>query len=211
MSLAIVKVDREKKTHSIYAEGISLSGGEIVSQTSQKVYSKSLGSNVSILSSHIGTKDLDRFFEIYLYDKLTKKFLSNANSNYFLASEELTDIYNQLFKTYCGKRNLDLNNLGENWTSYSGILSINGDIYHVHAYHENSVVSFNAQHIDDDFFCIGQETQAVKALHLYGCNDTHKMIEIVSKINNKVGTNIFCYENISYEKSKENQGATQKR
>lgn len=73
MSLVILKVDREKKTHSIYCEGISM-GEERIYLTQANKITHIDNPNYSILLGTTGSAEFTRYFDCILKN-ISKKVI----------------------------------------------------------------------------------------------------------------------------------------
>jgi hypothetical protein len=203
MSLAIVKVDREKRTHSIYAEGRVSGGNNIITENNRKVFKcEALVDSqtcVSILGASIGSTFLDDYLELKL-----PKMLCEVNWKEFFplglnipsVLDRLIIIYNQLWTEFCTTRNISLES--SKHSNYSGLLSINGNIFHIESYDNDGTVTFLAYEVDKKFDAIGAGDEGALALLTYGGIDIYKIFETMAKLKSSINANVFAYDNIPY-------------
>ena len=91
MSLVILKVNREKKTHSIYCEGITISGEQIYLTRSNKITHID-NPNYSILLGTTGNTEFTRYFRLHFEEHFKKSDMLQNLSNCDLGTENLKDI-----------------------------------------------------------------------------------------------------------------------
>ena len=100
MSLVILKVDREKKTHSIYCEGISMREEQIYLTRSNKITHID-NPNYSILLGTTGSNEFTRYFRLHFEEHFKKSGMLQNVSNCDLGTENLKDIIHSLWRSFC--------------------------------------------------------------------------------------------------------------
>lgn len=198
MSLVIVKVNQESKTHSIYSEGISTcaNGTTIKSQDTKKIYSLPLYGHTMLFGT-VGDAMFSRYASIHLNHIMAKKkslgkyFLLNKEEIYFddkghawfeLLEEAMIDVYKNLIELF--KKERDEN---DKIPEFSHVISLNGHILLIEDYNQKII---NCTYIHEDFCCTGQGEKEANALMMANI-DIHRIFDIVRKIKTLVGCKTF--------------------
>lgn len=203
MSLAIIKVDKESKQHSVYSDGRVSKGTEIILENSPKIFKYDLEyittckCNVSVLGASIGSMYLDKFIDSFLKDELSGiESLWDISRDIPRVVEDLTEAYNKLWQKYCLHRNIPVNST--RYASYEGLLSINGYLFHIDSYDLDDNVVFQVYYLDKGYDIIGAGKPLALPLLEYGVTDMQKVFDIVSSKEASVNANVFLYEGVSY-------------
>lgn len=150
MSLVIVKVNKEAKTHSIYSEGICCCGDDIVSNTQEKFnVLKSDGYNILVGTTGVSS------FGCYI----RRHFLDNFSVKEYVETEEwsgiveyLTNVYINLYGSFCKKFSIsDSKSAKDHPTDI--ILSVNGKIIVVNQ-RDSGIIDVE-DHSDEEYYAIG--------------------------------------------------------
>lgn len=185
MSLVILKVDREKKTHSIYCEGISMREEQIYLTRSNKITHID-NPNYSILLGTTGSNEFTRYFRLHFEEHFKKSGMLQNVSNCDLGTENLKDIIHSLWRSFCLDRMLDLNT--DCFNGFGCILSINGNLYVADHYRCDDKNTFGVN---------GQEEIAALCLLENGI-EIQRIFDTICKFNNSINNNVCSIENISY-------------
>lgn len=195
MSLVILKVDREKKTHSIYCEGITISGEQIYLTRSNKITHID-NPNYSILLGTTGNMEFTRYFRLHFEEHFKKSNMLQNLSKCDLGSESLKDIVYNIWRSFCLERMLDLDT--NNFNGFGCILSINGHLYVADHYRCDEKNTFGTYEVIDRNYCAkGQEEIAALCL-LENDIEIQRIFDTICKFNNSINNNIRSIENISY-------------
>ena len=195
MSLVILKVDREKKTHSIYCEGISMREEQICLTRSNKIAHID-NPNYSILLGTTGNTEFTRYFRLHFEEHFKKSDMLQNISNCDLRSESLKDIVHSIWRSFCLDRMLDLNT--DCFNSFGCILSINGNLYVADLYRCDDKNTFGVYEVTDRDYCVnGQEEIAALCLLENGI-EIQRIFDTICKFNNSINNNVRSIENISY-------------
>ncbi len=195
MSLVILKVDREKKTHSIYCEGISIRQEQIYLTRANKITHID-NHNYSILLGTTGDMEFTRYFRLHFEEHFKKSNMIQNLSNCDLGSESLKDIIYSIWRSFCLDRMLDLDT--NSFNSFGCVLSINGHLYVADHYRCNEKNTFGAYEVTDRNYCVnGQEEIAALCLLENGI-EIQRIFDTICKFNNSINNNICSIENISY-------------
>lgn len=195
MSLVILKVDREKKTHSIYCEGITMSQEQIYRTQTNKITHID-NPNYSILLGTTGSAEFTRYVRLHFEEHFKKSDMLQNVSNCDLRSESLKDIIYSLWRSFCLDRMLDLNT--DCFSSFGCILSINGNLYVVDHYRCDDKNTFAVYEVTDRDYCVnGQEDIAALCLLENGI-EIQRIFDTICKFNNSINNNVRSIENISY-------------
>ena len=195
MSLVILKVDREKKTHSIYCEGISMREEQICLTRSNKIAHID-NPNYSILLGTTGNTEFTRYFRLHFEEHFKKSDMLQNISNCDLRSESLKDIVHSIWRSFCLDRMLDLNT--DCFNSFGCILSINGNLYVADLYRCDDKNTFGVYEVTDRDYCVnGQEEIAALCLLENGI-EIQRIFDTICKFNNSINNNVHSIENVSY-------------
>ena len=195
MSLVILKVDKEKKTHSIYCEGISMREEQIYLTRSNKIAHID-NPNYSILLGTTGNTEFTRYFRLHFEEHFKKSDMLQNISNCDLRSESLKDIVDSIWRSFCLDRMLDLNT--DCFNSFGCILSINGNLYVADLYRCDDKNTFGVYEVTDRDYCVnGQEEIAALCLLENGI-EIQRIFDTICKFNNSINNNVCSIENISY-------------
>lgn len=195
MSLVILKVDREKKTHSIYCEGIRIRQEQIYLTRANKITHID-NHNYSILLGTTGDMEFTRYFRLHFEEHFKKSNMIQNLSNCDLGSESLKDIIYSIWRSFCLDRMLDLDT--NSFNSFGCVLSINGHLYVTDHYRCNEKNAFGAYEVTDRNYCVnGQEEIAALCLLENGI-EIQRIFDTICKFNNSINNNICSIENISY-------------
>ena len=195
MSLVILKVDREKKTHSIYCEGISMREEQICLTRSNKIAHID-NPNYSILLGTTGNTEFTRYFRLHFEEHFKKSDMLQNISNCDLRSESLKDIVHSIWRSFCLDRMLDLNT--DCFNSFGCILSINGNLYVADLYRCDDKNTFGVYKVTDRDYCVnGQEEIAALCLLENGI-EIQRIFDTICKFNNSINNNVHSIENVSY-------------
>ena len=195
MSLVILKVDREKKTHSIYCEGISMSKEQIYRTQANKITHID-NPNYSILLGTTGNNEFTRYFRLHFEEHFKKSDMLQNISNCDLRSESLKDIVHSIWRSFCLDRMLDLNT--DCFNSFGCILSINGNLYVADLYRCDDKNTFGVYEVTDRDYCVnGQEEIAALCLLENGI-EIQRIFDTICKFNNSINNNVRSIENVSY-------------
>lgn len=195
MSLVILKVDREKKTHSIYCEGITIRGEQIYITHKNKITHID-NPNYSILLGATGNCEFTRYFRLHFEEHFKKSDMLQNLSNCDLGSECLKDIIHSIWRSFCLDRMLSLDN--DCFSNFGCILSINGHLYVADHYRCDEKNTFGTYEVTDRDYCVnGQEEIAALCLLENGI-EIQRIFDTICKFNNSINNNVRSFENISY-------------
>ena len=195
MSLVILKVDREKKTHSIYCEGISIREEQIYITRKNKITHID-NPNYSILLGTTGNCEFTRYFRLHFEEHFKKSDMLQNLSNCDLGSESLKDIIHSIWRSFCLDRMLSLDN--DCFGNFGCILSINGYLYVADHYRCDEKNTFGVYEVTDRDYCVnGQEEIAALCLLENGI-EIQRIFDTICKFNNSINNNVHSIENISY-------------
>ena len=195
MSLVILKVDREKKTHSIYCEGISIREEQIYVTRKNKITHID-NPNYSILLGTVGSNEFTRYFRLHFEEHFKKSDMLQNLSNCDLGSESLKDIIYSIWRSFCLDRMLSVDN--DSFGHFGCILSINGHLYVADHYRCDEKNTFGVYEVTDRDYCVnGQEEIAALCLLENGI-EIQRIFDTICKFNNSVNNNVRSIENISY-------------
>lgn len=195
MSLVILKVDREKKTHSIYCEGIRIGQEQIYLTRANKITHID-NHNYSILLGTTGDMEFTRYFRLHFEEHFKKSNMIQNLSNCDLGSESLKDIIYSIWRSFCLDRMFDLDT--NSFNSFGCVLSINGHLYVADHYRCNEKNTFGAYEVTDRNYCVnGQEEIAALCLLENGI-EIQRIFDTICKFNNSINNNISSIENVSY-------------
>lgn len=195
MSLVILKVDREKKTHSIYCEGIGMREEHIYLTQSNKITHID-NPHYSILLGTTGNMEFTRYFRLHFEEHFKKSDMLQNLSNCDLGSDNLKDIIHNIWCSFCADRTLSLNT--NCFSSFGCILSINGNLYVADHYRCDDQNTFSAYKVTDRDYCVnGQEEIAALCL-LENDIKIQDIFDTICKFNNSINNNVSSIENISY-------------
>lgn len=195
MSLVILKVDREKKTHSIYCEGISMREEQIYLTRSNKITHID-NPHYSILLGTTGNTEFTRYFRLHFEEHFKKSDMLQNLSNCDLGSENLKDIIHNIWCSFCADRTLSLDT--NYFNGFGCILSINGNLYVADHYRCDDKNTFGAYKVTDRDYCVnGQEEIAALCL-LENDIKIQRIFDTICKFNNSINNNVCSIENISY-------------
>lgn len=193
MSLVILKVDRDNKTCSIYSEGITCSGHEIVNTDSVKIkhikISKDYG-NYDILIGCVGGAMLNVYVRSH-FQTLIETIISNHNTSVY--SDEL------IMEIMIKFRSMIDEYIAFNGTkdeiSFGCVFSINGSLFKVEQYDKSELSCVMIT--DKNYVCVGQEHVAAQCL-IHNNIDINKVFKTISRFNNAVNDKMD-YITINYE------------
>ena len=195
MSLVILKVDREKKTHSIYCEGISMREEQICLTRSNKIAHID-NPNYSILLGTTGNTEFTRYFRLHFEEHFKKSDMLQNLSNCDLGTENLKDIIHNIWSSFCADRTLSLDTIY--FSGFGCILSINGNLYVADHYRCDDKNTFGVYKVTDRDYCVnGQEEIAALCLLENGI-EIQRIFDTICKFNNSINNNVCSIENISY-------------
>ena len=195
MSLVILKVDREKKTHSIYCEGISIREEQIYITQKNKITHID-NPNYSILLGTTGNYEFTRYFRLHFEEHFKKSDMLQNLSDCDLGSECLKDIIHSIWRSFCLDRMLSLDN--DCFSNFGCILSINGHLYVADHYRCDEKNTFGTYEVTDRDYCVnGQEEIAALCLLENGI-EIQRIFDTICKFNNSINNNVRSIENISY-------------
>lgn len=195
MSLVILKVDREKKTHSIYCEGISMREEQIYLTRSNKIAHID-NPNYSILLGTTGNTEFTRYFRLHFEEHFKKSDMLQNLSNCDLGTENLKDIIHNIWSSFCADRTLSLDTIY--FSGFGCILSINGNLYVADHYRCDDKNTFGVYEVTDRDYCVnGQEEIAALCLLENGI-EIQRIFDTICKFNNSINNNVRSIENISY-------------
>ena len=195
MSLVILKVDREKKTHSIYCEGISMREEQICLTRSNKIAHID-NPNYSILLGTTGNTEFTRYFRLHFEEHFKKSDMLQNLSNCDLGTENLKDIIHNIWSSFCADRTLSLDTIY--FSGFGCILSINGNLYVADHYRCDDKNTFGVYEVTDRDYCVnGQEEIAALCLLENGI-EIQRIFDTICKFNNSINNNVCSIENISY-------------
>lgn len=195
MSLVILKVDREKKTHSIYCEGISMREEQIYLTRSNKIAHID-NPNYSILLGTTGNTEFTRYFRLHFEEHFKKSDMLQNLSNCDLGTENLKDIIHNIWSSFCADRTLSLDTIY--FSGFGCILSINGNLYVADHYRCDDKNTFGVYEVTDRDYCVnGQEEIAALCL-LENSIEIQRIFDTICKFNNSINNNVRSIENISY-------------
>ena len=195
MSLVILKVDREKKTHSIYCEGISIREEQIYITQKNKITHID-NPNYSILIGTVGSNEFTRYFRLHFEEHFKKSDMLQNLSNCDLGSESLKDIIHNVWRSFCLDRMLPLDS--SSFADFGCILSINGHLYVADHYRCDEKNTFGVYEVTDRDYCVnGQEEIAALCLLENGI-EIQRIFDTICKFNNSINNNVRSIENISY-------------
>ncbi len=194
MSLIIVKVDREKHTQSVYSDGITLFGDEILTNNSKKVghftyngICVSYGNTGSSYFNQYVTQHFADVFASHIKDKkheITDKFYI----------QELPLMFNEMRTNFIAEYNIpdgDLEITGEK----GSLVVIDGEIYSVNQYKGEN---FRTKHYNGhNSFACGVGDESAKCL-LDTQLSIQEIYDIISRHYSTVNNNVFCEENSIY-------------
>lgn len=195
MSLVILKVDKEKKTHSIYCEGISMREEQIYLTRSNKIAHID-NPNYSILLGTTGNTEFTRYFRLHFEEHFKKSDMLQNLSNCDLGTENLKDIIHNIWSSFCADRTLSLDTIY--FSGFGCILSINGNLYVADHYRCDDKNTFGTYKVTDRDYCVnGQEEIAALCLLENGI-EIQRIFDTICKFNNSINNNVCSIENISY-------------
>ena len=195
MSLVILKVDKEKKTHSIYCEGISMREEQIYLTRSNKIAHID-NPNYSLLLGTTGNTEFTRYFRLHFEEHFKKSDMLQNLSNCDLGTENLKDIIHNIWSSFCADRTLSLDTIY--FSGFGCILSINGNLYVADHYRCDDKNTFGTYKVTDRDYCVnGQEEIAALCLLENGI-EIQRIFDTICKFNNSINNNVCSIENISY-------------
>jgi hypothetical protein len=191
MSLVIIKVNRENKTHSIYADSICIGGSNhIYTNNCNKIVNVECN-NYNILLGTTGDRSLAKYIRYNFQTHFRKLKYINFNEKNEIAEIALSDLFKDLIEEYLCKYEPS----NPESICFNGCLSINGNIFDVVWYDKKLIT---VDWIDDyDYFAVGQENIAAMCMLDNGI-EIPKIYETIKKFNCYVNDNVSKLENIKF-------------
>jgi hypothetical protein len=192
MSLVWIKVNRERKIHSIYSEysdGLQLIGDEKISNDGCKIDNFSIN-GVSVLMGVVGNGHWSNYIFKNLPIKLgiIKKLYDDKTNK--IVCRDFSEMFENLETEY-------KNTYGEHMNNRV-CLSINGNLFFAF---NNSNKIWDVCSSNEDFLCIGAPRAEAKTLLYYDINiDPQIMLNCLNRVTTTINTNLFKIENIYYGK-----------
>ena len=188
MSLIWIKVDREKKTHSIYCDGIQLAGSTIDTSDAQKIlafknfyYSVLLGVTGEVHGANYIKKQLEIKLNNAEYIKLDDQHI---NRNVTELIEKIAEDYKQKYNEY---------------PDNSLILSINGNLFKINLI-DTEINRWNCVKTNNDFIACGAPYDIATALFYYDKDiKPQTLLDTVCKVTNTINNNLISIENVEYK------------
>ena len=178
MSLVFIKVDRDKKTHSIYSEGIRLADNRIKSSNGLKILEIDLP-NCNVLFGCTGATKFCNWVKLRIANEIQARNIVNYISNRTEVVERISDMMRSIWEAFCEKHGLQ--NDDEVYSTFGCIMSINGTLFKSDVYGKENI--FDTYIIDDrNYGATGQEEVAALCL-LENDIEPQKIFDTISKFN----------------------------
>lgn len=195
MSLIFIKVDRDKKIHSIYSDGIRLAASRITSSNGLKILEIDLP-NCNVLFGCAGVSKFCNWIKLRIANEIQTHNIVNYMSNRTEVVERISDMMRSIWETFCEKHGL--RNDDEQYSTFGCIMSINGILFKSDSYGKENI--FDTYIIDDrNYGATGQEEVAALCLLENGI-EPQKVFDTISKFNCYINNNMRVIENVKYEK-----------
>ena len=191
MSLVIIKVDREKKTHSIYCDGRC---GNMVMQKANKI-SEYKTQGHSILVGTAGYRNFNTYFRLHFVEIVVRERLLDYLDDNEVATAKLIDIGMIIWRDFCAK--IGLPKKKNSYDAFGAILSIDGKLYELDGFIVDERFVFESHEIDRDFAVSGSEDTAALCLLEAGV-DIKTIFKVISKYNYYVNNNITSIEDVMF-------------
>lgn len=195
MSLIWIKVDKEKKTHSIYCDGMVIgSKEEIVTNDQQKIIEYN-GGFYSVLLGCSGKPHSARFIMEYFGRMFAQRDIHYNLDGKKNVEWELIGLFEDINKNYASKYDTDLDG--------DVVLSINGHLFKMY---DRCCGRWECVSTKDNFICCDSSfnyqsiTMAASALLHYNNDiEPQDLLNTVSKVTNAVNTELIKIENVEYK------------
>lgn len=195
MSLIILTLDREKKTHSIYCDGLTVSGGQICKTNSNKIAYFNT-SQYSILLGTTGSLIFTRYFRVNFEEQFRQSDVLQNLSNTELSCEKIKVLISSIWKKFCEVNRISLDN--SDFSDFGCVMSINGHLYNIDYYRCGEINTFDVYEVNDrDYHASGQDDIAAMCL-LENNIEPQKIFDTISKFNCHINNIVHSIENISY-------------
>ena len=187
MSVVWIKVNREKKTHSAYSDGIQVSpNDEIVSDDTKKITNYEF-LNTSILLGAVGSSHGTAYIKKYFPIRWKTSNIQYWNED---TTTDLAEFFEDMANEYQNKYSEPLKN--------TVILSINGNLFWINSVRDGKI--WQVSRINKNFICAGAPENEAKTLLYYNENiDPQDLLNTLAKVQTTTNTNLYKIENISYD------------
>ena len=194
MSLIILKVNREKKTHSAYCEGFT--GSERVYRTKANKIIHIDAPKYSILLGTTGVAKFVRYFRHHFEEHFKKTDILLNLDNRDLSCERIEDLVFSIWRSFCLDNRFVLDN--KDFSDFGCALSINGYLFVVNNHCCDDKNTFQAYDVTDRDYCAnGQEEVAALCLLENGI-EVQRIFDTIYKFNCHINNNVSSIENICY-------------
>ena len=191
MSLVFGKIDRKNNTQSIYCDGMTTKGSDVMTRGATKITSFTTSNGYSVCAGFCGIWHLNNYFRLSLQKEFEKTFKQKPTINNLECF--LPQLFNSMLEDYM-KIFHTPKNAPEQSEYYSALLIING-VFFLIEHFENE--SFHCALIPDDIFADGQGDTAAKCL-LENNVKPKKILKTISKYNLYVSDSLTAIENVSF-------------
>lgn len=191
MSLVIIKVDREKRTHSVYCDGRS---GNMVMEKANKISKYNIQDH-SILAGTTGYHDFNVYFRMHFEEIVIQERLFDHLDDNELTATKLADIGAVIWRNFCKKMHLPVKK--NSYDVFGAVISIDGNLFALDGNVVDDIFIFTAHETERDFVVSGADDNAALCLLDVGIN-IQTIFETISKYNYYVNDNITSIEDVMF-------------